>query len=82
MALLDNGEPEEFLLFISNFNLTLETSGMLLDRVNFQYLCTLVSGEALLQFDTLLYEVEITISENLKSIILGFGTYFFPVNAL
>ena len=29
MALFDNGEPEEFLLFIRNFKMTLEASGTL-----------------------------------------------------
>ena len=29
MALFDNGEPEELLLFIRNFNMTLKASGML-----------------------------------------------------
>ena len=29
ISLFDNGEPEEFLLFVSNFNMTLAVSGML-----------------------------------------------------
>ena len=47
-----------------------------------QYLRILVCGEPLLQFDTLYDEVGSTTSENLKSIILGLGTYFFTVNAM
>ena len=39
-------------------------------------------GGALLQLDILSAEVGSTTSENLKSIILGLGTYFFPVDAL
>ena len=56
-ALFDNGEPEEFLLFIRNFNMTLEASGMLAANKNIQYLHMLVRGEVLHQFDTLSSEV-------------------------
>ena len=38
MALFDNGDPEEFFLFISNFNMNLEASGMLKYGTNIQYL--------------------------------------------
>ena len=51
MALFDNGEPEEFLLFICNFNMNLEASGTLDMSEKFQYLHTLVCGELLRQFD-------------------------------
>ena len=44
MALFDNGEPEEFLLFIRNFNMTLETSGMLVAIAKIQHLLTLLRG--------------------------------------
>ena len=49
-SLFDNGKPEEFLLFVRNFNKTLAASGMLEEDLNFQYICTLVSGEALRHF--------------------------------
>ena len=62
--------------------MTLEASGMLAANKNIQYLHILVRGEVLHQFDTLSSEVGFTNSENLKNIILGLGTYFFPVNAL
>ena len=62
--------------------MTLEASVTLLDGVKIQYLCTLVRGEALRQFDTLSAVVGSTTSENLKSIILGLGAYFSPVNSL
>ena len=42
----------------------------------------LLQGKALCQFDTLSDEVGSTTLEHLKSIILGLGTYFPPVNAL
>ena len=40
----------------------------------------MVRGEALIQIDTLSAEVGSTTPEKLKSIILGLGTYFPPVN--
>ena len=81
MALSDNSKPEELLLFIRNFNMTLKASGTLKSGAEIQYLHTLVHGEALRQFDTLSAEVESDTQENLTSIILGLGAYFFPVNA-
>ena len=51
MSLFDNGHPEEFLLFVRNFNTTLAATGTLDMGANIQYLCTLVCGEALRQFD-------------------------------
>ena len=76
MAQFDNGELEEFLIFVRTFDVTLEASGTLADGVNMQYLHTLVR-EVFCQFDTLSDEVVITTSENLQSIILGLSTYLF-----
>ena len=42
MALFHSGKPEEFLLFVCNFNRTLEASGTLEMAAKFQYICTLV----------------------------------------
>ena len=44
MDLFDNVHPEELLLFIRNFNMTMEESGTLNSGVKIQYLCTLVCG--------------------------------------
>ena len=44
MALFENGETEEFLLFIHNFNMTLEASGILETAVKVQYLHMLARG--------------------------------------
>ena len=46
-----NGNPEEFLLFIHNFNTNLAASVMLETAVKFQYLLTLVHVEALRHFE-------------------------------
>ena len=42
--LFDNGDLEEFLLFIWNFNMTLEASGTLKGGTKIQYLRTLARG--------------------------------------
>ena len=42
MALFGNSEPEEFLLFVGNFNMTLEGSGTLVAGKKIQYLRMLV----------------------------------------
>ena len=82
MDLFDNGDAEEFLLFIRNFNMNPEASRTLRSDAKTQYLCTMISGEALHQFDTLSAEVGIVTPEKLTSIILGLGTYFYPINSL
>ena len=51
MSLFDHGKPEEFLLFVHNFNMTLVATGMQETNAKVQYLCTIVCGEALCQFD-------------------------------
>ena len=76
MALFDNGEPEEFLLFISNFNMTIKVSGTLNSGANIQYLRTLVRGWALIRFGTFYAEVGSATPEHLSSIILGLGAHF------
>ena len=77
-----NGKPEKFLLFVINFNMTLEASGTLKSDANIQYLCILVRREELYKFDTLCDKVGSATPENLTSIFVGLGAYFFPVNAL
>ena len=62
---------------MGNFNITLNASGMFVAGVNIQYLCTLLPGEALRQFDMLSAEVGVTNPEILTSVILGLGTYCF-----
>ena len=82
MDLFDNGEPEEFLLFIQNYQITIDELVTLGTGANIQYLCILLHGEAIHQLETLSVEVESLTIEHLNRIILGFGTYLFPVNAL
>ena len=44
MIFFDNGDPEEFLLFVRNSNNTIEALGALLDGSKIQYLCKMVRG--------------------------------------
>ena len=62
---------------MGNFNITLNASEMFVAGVNIQYLCTLLRGEVLRQFDMLSAEVGVTTPEILTSVILGLGTYCF-----
>ena len=72
MALFDNGEPGFFLLFVCYFNMTLEALAILKAGTKIQYLCTMVRGEDLRQFDALYAEVDGATPVTLESIILGF----------
>ena len=60
MALFDNGDMEEFFLFVRKFNMTLVVSGTLVMVTKVHYIHTLVHGESLYQFDMLSYDVEVT----------------------
>ena len=82
MYLFYSREMEEFLLLISNFNMTLEASGTLVAIAKIKYIGTTVRGDMLPQFDTFSAEVGITTSEKLKSVILVLVTYCFPVNSM
>ena len=59
-----------------------EAPGTLVAGAKIQYLCKLVCGELFHQLDTFSADVGSTTLENLKSIILGLGTYLLPVNVL
>ena len=82
MALFDNGERKELLLFIQNSKIMLKALRMLASSKKLQYLLMLFFGEALHQFDTLCAQLGNTTTPHLSCIILGLGMYFFPVNPL
>ena len=82
MYLFDNGEPEEFSLFVHNFNMTLAASETLEAGVKVQYIRTLSCKEKLRQFDLLSSDVEITKNLNVGNVIKGLHRTFFPVNSL
>ena len=50
MSLYDNGNTEEILLFVCNFNMTLAATRMLEKGAKIHYIRTLVCGEALREF--------------------------------
>ena len=76
MSLFDHGKPEDFLLSVRNFNMTLAETGTLEMDVNIHYLCTLVHGEALRQFDLLSADVKNTETLNVDYYIKGLALYF------
>ena len=82
MAFFNNDETEEFLLFISNFNITLAASGTLGKYVKVKHIHTLVRGEALRQFDLISSYMEGMNPLKVETVILGLATYFFTVNSL
>ena len=76
MSLFDHGKPEDFLLFIRNFNTNLAATGMLNMDTKIQYLCTLLHGEVLRQFDLLSADVKNTETLNVDNYIKGLELYF------
>ena len=71
MSLFENFDPEEFLLFVCNFNTTVAASGTLDAGTKHQYLSTLFHGEALRQLESLYDDVDGTETLNVDSIIRG-----------
>ena len=60
MSLFKHGKPEELLLFLQIFQMTLAATGTLDTEAKVQYLCTLFHGEALNQFDLMSADVKDT----------------------
>ena len=69
-------------MFVRNFNTTLAALGILDADAKFQYLRTIVHGEALRQFDSFSADVESTQNLNVDDIIKGLAQYPPPVNFL
>ena len=57
MILLKNGEPEEFLIFIRDYQKALEATGAMSAIGRIRYLCTLLRGEALRNFNNISYSI-------------------------
>ena len=72
MSLFENGNPEEFLLFVCNFQMTLKASVTLTASADIHYICTLLRCKALHQLDTLSVKVRRTFLYIHKSLILVF----------
>ena len=82
MSLIYNGKPEEFLFFVRNFNMTLAASGTLEAGAKVQYICTIIWGEALLQFDLWSDDVESMQTSKVDDIIKRLEQSFSSVNLL
>ena len=83
MSLFDHGHPEEFILFVQNFEMNLADTGTLEMEAKVQYLCTLLFGEALRQFYSLYIDVKNTETYLYVDYLLkGLAWYFPPVNSL
>ena len=83
MSLFDHGKPEEFVLFVQSFQMNLAAIGMLETEAKVNYLCKLVCGGALCQFDLLYADVENTDTFlTVDYIPKGLAWYFTPVNSL
>ena len=76
MSLFDNGDLEELLLLVCNFNMTLAASGKMEAGKKTQQLFNLVCREVLCQFDLLSSDVESTQTLNNDDIIKGLAQYF------
>ena len=77
MTLFDNGNPEEFFLFMQNFKMTPEALDKLFSSVKLHYLPTVLHGKAPCQIDTFYDQTGSTNTPHLNRIILGVGTYFY-----
>ena len=73
MDLFDNVKPEELLLFVQNFKMTIAASVMLAANAKIQYLHTLISGEALHKFDTFYIKNGSMNVTHSNQVILGLG---------
>ena len=79
MSLFDHGKPEEFLLFVQNFQITLAATETLETKAKLHYHCTLVRGEALRQLD-LVYDDKNNTKTLLDvyDLLMGLSWYFTP----
>ena len=81
MFLFVNNNPEEFLLFVSNFTTTFVVTRTLDTGVKIRYLHTLVHVEVLHQFDSLYSDMESTETINAEYNIKVLVLYFPPINS-
>ena len=82
MVIFKNKKLEYFLLFHHNLNIMLGTSRAITEGVKMQYLCMLLCGETLREFERLCAHIGHTNSAHLKLTISGRGTYIFLINTL
>ena len=76
MSLFDIGKPDELLLFVINFKMTLNSSRTLASNVNIWYILNILCGGSLSQFDTFMINFKCDHS-TFKSGRFGFRYIFF-----
>ena len=77
MSLFDHGDPKELLLFVQNFQMTLAATGTLETEAKVQYLCTLVHGKVLRQFDLVSADTKNTETRlDVDDLLKGLAWYF------
>ena len=76
MSVYDHVKPEEFLLFMRNFNMNIAAIGTLQTDEKIQYLHTLLQGEELDQFDLLYSDQENIETLNVDFYIRSLALYF------
>ena len=79
MSLFDHENPEEFLLFVWNFNMTLAATGTLETNAKVQYLFTLVHGEVLCHIGLLYADMENTDTSLTVYYLLKGLVWYFPL---
>ena len=77
MALFDNCNLEEFLLFVQNFKIMLKALGTLAASANLQYLRMILCGKVLCKVDALSDHLGNTNTTHLNLIVFGLGMYLF-----
>ena len=70
MVLFDNGNTEESLLFVKNFNMMIISSGTLAANARLQYIRILLRGKVLSKFDKFCVKVGSTTIAHLNRFIL------------
>ena len=76
MAIFNNVQPDEFLLFIKDFRRTLEDTGAILTSGHIHYLCSLIHREALHKLYYIDNYHRDTTATNVEAIMQGLGMYF------
>ena len=79
-ALFYNGNLKYSLLFIWNFQITLEATGALNSSASIKYICTLLRVKSLHHTANLSVKLGNTNTTHFKLILLDLGTYIFPFN--
>ena len=81
MSTFEYGQPEELLAIIKNLKIEIDGIGTTSPSVRINYMCTMIRGEALIEFEKLEVNKHSTANAHIKQITEGLLRYFFPTNA-